>query len=197
MNKPQVPPVPVLTLLAVFLTGTAGVMVTGVKPILVAAYISAMHLTETQAGLLVGLDMAGATLGTFLVSWRLYKWRRSRVAAAGLAILGAGNLLSIVLGGFTLAAGCFMFSWIAFFPYLMGLCSSFDTVGRLGALSLAVQNIGFATGPALAGMLVEHAGYHSLLTAALLGYILAGTALLAASCRAKRLASVDANHGSR
>jgi MFS family permease len=98
--------------------------------------------------------------------------------------------------GFALAAGCFMFSWIAFFPYLMGLCSSFDTVGRLAALSLAVQNIGFAAGPPLAGMLVEHAGYHLLLTVAFWGYILAATAVLAATYRAKRLAAADESFGS-
>lgn len=362
------------------MTGTAGVMVTGVKPVLVAAYVSAMQLSESQAGLLVGLDMAGATLGTLLISWRLYSAPRARVAAAGLMVLILGNLLSIVLdslamlslarlltglgsgiaaglmvagisampspdkcfglysvftlvvsaamswmcgmllashgvaamfcllaglalpplllsrrfpplqqqqpaaaparagraydpagaslivvttllyymavGGvwafmgqigranglsaltvnnvlgicllagalgalvpyilrdrlgralpigtsilvtlgclaalaqpvtaitFGIAAASFMFAWISFFPYLMGVCTAFDTVGRLGALSLAVQNIGFAAGPALAGVLVERAGYTPLLGIAAAGYLVAGLAGLAAIWRA-------------
>jgi predicted MFS family arabinose efflux permease len=82
--------------------------------------------------------------------------------------------------GFGVAAASFMFAWIAFFPYLMGVCSAFDPVGRLGALSLATQNIGFAAGPAIAGVLAERAGYVPLIGAAAVGYAIAAVALLAA-----------------
>ncbi len=382
MRRPVVPAVAVV---AVFLTGTAGVMVSGIKPILVAAYVSSMHLTEAHAGLLVGLDMAGATLGTFLVSWRLYGWHRPRTVAVSLMVLAAGNLLSIsvnsfgtlalvrlvtglgsgiaaglmvagitamtspdrrfglysvvtlvvaalatwlsgqllqtygvgamfcalaalavpplllspwfpgsrnapkrggnpsiaerldgpgaalilmgtllyyaAVGGvwafmaqigrargldaitvsnilgmsllagalgalvpfalrdrlgralpisvstlitlgcllslrlpgsaaaFAVAVGFFMFAWIAFFPYLMGLCSSFDSVGRLGALSLGAQNIGFAAGPTIGGLVIGHFGYPVLIAIGMVEYALAGVALLLAIHRSRILAA--------
>lgn len=89
-----------LSLAAVCLTGTAGALVFGLKPILVAAYVSAGHVSEPQAGMLVGFDMGALCLGNVLVSWRLYEWNRTRLAVAALLVIAMGNLVSMFAGSF-------------------------------------------------------------------------------------------------
>ena len=52
-----------IRLAAVFLVGMVGSLISGVKPILVSAYVAALHFTEPQAGTLVGIDMAVLSAG--------------------------------------------------------------------------------------------------------------------------------------
>ena len=40
------------------------------------------------------------------------------------------------------------------FPYLMGMASEMDSTGRMGTIAAFAGNLGLATGPAIAGMLV-------------------------------------------
>lgn len=381
-------------ILAAILVGIAGVLVVGLKPLLVTAYIEADHLTPGKAGLLVALDMGGAMLGNLLGSWRLYSLRRPRVAAVGLLMILVGNVGSLasvsfpalaaarlitgfgagvsasvmaavlsstrsperffalysfaafmtsagamwlsglmlrthgpglmfgglatitvlpllttawlpsapsvgarragappvetrpawragpgvvtlllgtllyyaITGGIysfmaemglhrgiaataindALAAaqiaaaigsivpfllrdrlgralpivvtllislGClpaflvstsplwiatamsaFAFAWLMFFPYLMGLCSALDSLGRLGTLDLAVQYAGLAIGPAAAGFIAQQAGYGVLIDGAAAGYLIATALLLQANGRARRTPLMGVQH---
>ncbi len=56
----------------------------------------------------------------------------------------------------------YSFVWLLFFPYLMGIVSNLDPLGRLAGVSYAVQSIGFAIGPALAATLITGGGYTAL-----------------------------------
>ncbi len=64
---------------------------------------------------------------------------------------------------FSLAAQAFMFGWLLFFPYLMGLTSSLDPLGRLSSLVYTVQNIGFFLGPILCAQAILIGGYPAVL----------------------------------
>jgi predicted MFS family arabinose efflux permease len=84
-----------LGVLAAVLIGIAGVLVVGLKPLLVIAYIGADHFSQREAGNLVAIDMLGAMAGNLLGSWKLYARSRSAVASVGLLMILVGNLLSV------------------------------------------------------------------------------------------------------
>ena len=55
-----------------------------------------------------------------------------------------------------------MFVWLMFFPYLMGIVSELDPIGRLAGVGYALQSVGFAIGPALAALMIPGGGYAAL-----------------------------------
>jgi len=87
-----------LGIFSAILVGIAGVLVVGLKPLLVTAYVGSLHLSHSEAGTLVAIDMAGAMAGNFLGSWKLYAFNRTRVAGAGLLLIIVGNVSSIACG---------------------------------------------------------------------------------------------------
>ena len=64
---------------------------------------------------------------------------------------------------FNVAAQAFMFGWLMFFPYLMGLTSTMDPVGRLSSLVYTIQSIGFFLGPIICAQAIVFGGYVLLL----------------------------------
>ena len=64
---------------------------------------------------------------------------------------------------FGLVAQAFMFGWLLFFPYLMGLTSTLDPLGRLASLVYTAQAIGFFLGPALCAQAIRIGSYEALL----------------------------------
>jgi len=64
---------------------------------------------------------------------------------------------------FIMASQAFMFGWLMFFPYLMGLSACLDTEGGFSSLVYTIQNIGFFVGPALCAQAVSIGGYDALL----------------------------------
>lgn len=60
---------------------------------------------------------------------------------------------------FAVAACAFIFAWDCFYPYMMGLLITIDPSGRLVSNGLAVQTVGKAVGPALAGALILEIGF--------------------------------------
>lgn len=95
------------------------------------------------------------------------RFGRSLPIALSVAIGAACLLLLIDTRGepevFGLAAQAFMFGWLLFFPYLMGLTSSLDPLGRLSSLVYTVQNIGFFLGPILCAQAILIGGYRAVL----------------------------------
>ena len=60
---------------------------------------------------------------------------------------------------FAVAACAFIFAWDCFYPYMMGLLITIDPSGRLVSNGLAVQTVGKAVGPAVAGALILEIGF--------------------------------------
>jgi len=82
--------------------------------------------------------------------------------------IGAVCLLLIILNYgkswiFSVASQAFMFGWLVFFPYLMGLTSSLDPLGRLSSLVYTIQNIGFFLGPIICAQALLIGGYRAIL----------------------------------
>ena len=93
--------------------------------------------------------------------------RLGRIAPITLSLLAStGCLLALLFFGnklvYALVIQFYMFFWLLFFPYLMGIVSELDPVGRLAGVSYALQSIGFAIGPALAALLITGGGYAAL-----------------------------------
>lgn len=89
-----------ISLLAMILTGIAGVAAAGLNPVIATAYVDYLDFSEAQAGYVLAADMSGFAIGTLLVSARIHIWNRRMVAICGIAILLIGNLACLGLGGF-------------------------------------------------------------------------------------------------
>jgi MFS family permease len=78
---------------------------------------------------------------------------------AGLLCLQLLSVVSLLFAGnsifqYGVSACVYIFAWLAAFPYLMGLMSRIDPVGRLNGLLYTIAAVGFAIGPISASWLV-------------------------------------------
>ena len=71
-------------------------------PMVVGTAVDDLGLSARQAGLLASAEMAGAGLGTFVVSPRVHLWNRRRIASIGLASIFVGAVASILSGSYEL-----------------------------------------------------------------------------------------------
>ena len=71
-------------------------------------------------------------------------------AVIGVLLAGGGIFV------YAASASLYIFAWLGLFPYLMGLMSRLDPVGRLNGLLYAIAGTAFAVGPAAAGWLIGH-----------------------------------------
>ena len=71
-------------------------------PMIVGAAIDDLGFTPQQAGLLASAEMAGAGLGTFVVSPRVHLWNRRKIAFLGLVSIIVGATLSMLAGSYGL-----------------------------------------------------------------------------------------------
>jgi predicted MFS family arabinose efflux permease len=92
-----------LPLAAVFATGTAAVMVAGLKPMLVTLYITRFGFSTAHTGLVVAAEMCSAAIATTAVAALLNRLPMHRLALGGLLLLLASDLASLLplgLAGF-------------------------------------------------------------------------------------------------
>ncbi|MDE0510935.1 MAG: hypothetical protein OXI88_04025 [Gammaproteobacteria bacterium] len=61
-----------VSLLAMILTGIAGVTAAGLNPVIASAYVDYLDFSEAQAGYVLAADMSGFAIGTLLVSARVH-----------------------------------------------------------------------------------------------------------------------------
>ncbi len=73
-------------------------------PMVVGNAVEDLGVTVQGAGLLASAEMAGASLGTFVVSPRVHLWNRRTIATSGLAIIVLGSILSLWVGGYAALA---------------------------------------------------------------------------------------------
>lgn len=80
---------------------------------------------------------------------------------AGLVSLQLLSVVTLFFAGqsipqYALSIWIYLFAWLALFPYLLGLMSGIDPLGRLNGLLYAVAAIAFAVGPTFSGWLIGH-----------------------------------------
>ena len=71
-------------------------------PMIVGTAVDDLGFTPQQAGLLASAEMAGAGLGTFVVSPRVHLWNRRKIASLGLLSIIVGATLSMLAGSYGL-----------------------------------------------------------------------------------------------
>ena len=125
----------------------------------------AQGFTNEEIGKLLAMaqlfGIAGAMVPIVLGS------RLGRALPIAFSLLASMSCLIVLLtlGGkpvYALVVQLYMFVWLLFFPYLMGIVSELDPLGRLAGVSYALQSVGFAVGPALAALLITGGGYAAL-----------------------------------
>lgn len=141
----------------------------------------ASHLTTPEVGSVLGMSqLVGAAAGLLPLALGT-KLGRSVPLGAALAI-GACSIASLLAfhsrAIYWVAVPLFMAALMIFFPYIMGVMAQLDPSGKLSTTSFALQSVGLAIGPAVAGKLALEHGYHAVLWAGLGCIPLAFVALL-------------------
>ncbi len=119
-----------------------------------------------------GIGMLVATLGSLLVVIVGLRWGRVWPLAIGIlvAIAVRSVLLAPLDAPMFLAAVAGSTTTHAFvLPFLLGMCSAFDRIGRTATLAGFVSKLGLATGPAVGGFLLSGDEYVALVCASLVG----------------------------
>ena len=118
----------------------------------------------------------------------------SRAPSWGSVIISIASLLILLastgLGGYVVGTCAFMFAWLAFFPFVMGMCTRIDPLGRLGALCYGISAGAQSMGPTLAGTVSQRAGIHAWLAAAVLALPIGAIVILFA-LRSSRMAQAE------
>lgn len=123
----------------------------------VEQFARAAHLDYAAASRILGwatlISVLGASISIFVGD----RFGRMRMLSL-LFIVQAASVLTMLFAGshlfaYALSASLFVFSWIALFPYLLGLMSQIDPGGRLNGLLYVAALMGYAIGPAAAGYL--------------------------------------------
>jgi predicted MFS family arabinose efflux permease len=143
----------------------------------------------TSAGL--SLDKTAQTLAMSQIAGAagaavpfLLGTRFGRVLPLAIALVGStASVLALLLRSgdyliYAVAMQVFMFMWLVFFPYLMGVTATVDSSGRLVSLSLGVQNVAFGIGPLIAARIVHGGGPSLILRLAIGSYLLTMLLLL-------------------
>jgi predicted MFS family arabinose efflux permease len=97
------------------------------------------------------LPLVAAMLLTMLGTWALH------YSALPAAYFAANTLVGI--------------TWAFVMPYLLGLCSEFDTSGRMAALGGFASKMGLASGPLAAGLLLGDDNYGLLIDVAVVALL--------------------------
>ncbi|WP_010626066.1 MFS transporter [Halomonas sp. KM-1] len=140
--------------------------------------ISAEH-SGTILAIATLLGIVGAACASLLGKWAAQGQARRAMLLAGYAALVAATLALMGHPGmarFVIAALVFKFTWTFILPFALASLAELDPSGRLMNTVNLVIGGGLATGPLLAGQLIEAQGHH---TGMLLGASAAGLLSLA------------------
>ncbi len=138
------------------------------------------HLTTTEVGSALGISqIAGAAAGLFPLALGTKLGRSIPLGAA--LLIGTISVASLALfhspSIYWVGVPLFMASLMIFFPYIMGVMAQLDPSGRLATVSFALQSVGLAVGPAIAGRMAMTVGYVAVLWAGVGCFPLAWLAL--------------------
>ncbi len=132
------------------------------------------------------LGIAGAMIAV------VFELRFGRIFPLMVGIVGGTLGIAMILGTpsammYSLGVCAFNFLWNLTMPYLLAALAGFDPTGRIVAMGVALQMLGYAVGPALAAMLLEVNGYDFINSIAI-GLFLASAVLLIPGLRAQNAA---------
>lgn len=127
----------------------------------------------------------GGPAALFVTWWstRSGRWRPLALSTLAMA-LSVALLLVPEAAAYMLANVGFGIFFSVSFPYLMGVASELDSSGQMGAVAGFSGNLGLATGPALAALLISDGVYE---TVVLFGVPAIVFSLLLAAAPARRL----------
>lgn len=138
---------------------------------------------ESTVAYVLASTQAGGFLGALVAGVVDTRWGRSIPIALGL--LGSATCLAALAissrepWAFLVATPLFLFFWLYLFPYFNGVAASLEPSGRLTVVSMTIQSLGLAVGPALAGWLnVTTGGYLAILIAGIVMFVLTFPLLL-------------------
>lgn len=127
-----------------------------IKPLMVTAYKEWLGYADDSAGYLLAIEFSGEVLMIFAMSMRIHRWDRRTLAFAGLSIVIAGNLLSMVAGDFASLASARLVAGIGTGVAEAAMCAALagsDKPTRNFAIYnlalLSVGAVGYMTLPAL------------------------------------------------
>lgn len=143
-----------------------------------AAYIIELGKSEglttnsisTTLGIANWIAMSGAAL-VYVIG---VKYGRFRPVMIGIivTILGMAGFHYSEMGGVFFAANVVTgITWAFLIPYLLGLCSAFDTQGQLTALAGFFSKMGLASGPLIAALIVGDGNYSLIINMAIAGMV--------------------------
>lgn len=141
-----------------------------------AAYIIELGKSEglttnsisTTLGIANWIAMSGAAF-VYLIG---AKYGRARPVMVGilLTILGMAAFHYSEMDGVFFGANVVTgITWAFMMPYLLGLCSEFDTQGQLTALAGFFSKMGLASGPLIAALIVGDGNYTLIINMAIIG----------------------------
>jgi len=143
------------------------------------AYIERMGatlaLSAEEAGTALGIAALLSASGGFLAFAIGANFRRSYMVLIGVVVQGASLTLLLVTNGFVgyfLIALMFNTAWSFNLPQFQGIQAEIDQRGSIVVAGQFTNMAGFATGPALAALLVEPESYESAILLAVVFYTL-------------------------
>jgi len=126
----------------------------------------------------------------------IFELRFGRIFPLMLGIFGGALGIGFILGtpsAFMYTAGVCIFNllWNLTVPYMLAALAAFDASGRVVAMGVALQMLGFAVGPALAALLLNVYGYDFINTIAI-GLFVAAAILLVPGLRTQNRVEAEA-----
>lgn len=127
---------------------------------------SAKNLSPDAVGVILSVAFVICGLGGFAAAAIGDKYGR-RIPVIGIIVINLAGLWWLAAftsnGGYAAGACLFLFSVNFTLAYTFGITAQVDAQGKLVVLSAASLSIGAIVGPAIAGRLVEAAGYNYML----------------------------------
>ena len=76
-------------------------------------------------------------------------------------------------------------AWAFVIPYILGLCSSFDTNGQMAALAGFISKVGLASGPLIGSLFIMDYGFNTIINMATIALVIATFILVLTSMNKK------------
>lgn len=167
----------VLSLAAVFLFQLGNMGIAAYMIELGRHFNLSTDYASTAVGISAWVSIAGAVLvvglGTRMGRWRPLLIASALTIAGTIAFLWSGDPVVFLI------ANCFTGSaWAFIIAYLLGMAAEFDRGGRTAAAAGFVSKMGLASGPFLAGALLETQTYGVLIVVSAAVLALSGAAML-------------------
>jgi predicted MFS family arabinose efflux permease len=129
------------------------------------------------------LGIAGwiGALGSLMVVFLETRLGRAKPLAAALILTIVGNFAfhwSASVTVFALANVVTAITWAFVVPYLLGMCSAFDTTGQTATLAGFFSKMGLASGPLIGGMILNEIHYRLLIDISVLTLLASAVAAL-------------------